>query len=407
MTNVVVLGAGPAGLAAVLSLAASGVKVTLVAPPEATRVEDQRTTALLGASINLLENLDIWQQLQPLSAPLLGIRIVDDRGGLLRAPELLFHARELGLPSFGANIPNAPLVAALAQRLDASPLIRRLEAAATRVVCQPDGVNLQLSDGTHIRSRLVVAADGRNSLARKASGVVPRTWTYPQTALATSFMHARAHQGVSTELHRTQGPLTTVPLGDGTSSLVWVIGADEAQELKLLDGASFSARLEHELQGLLGKIVAHGPRAAFPLSGLSAQSMGSARVALVGEAGHVVPPIGAQGLNLGFRDAATLAEVVGEAVASGTDPGRPDVLADYSDRRRRDVLTRQVSVDMLNRSLLSDFLPLQAMRGIGLHLLANVRPLRELAMRSGMGPGSAALPRLMQPSRAAASHPQA
>lgn len=404
-TPVIVLGAGPAGLAAALSLAAANVEVTLVAPPEAVRADDWRTTALLGASVNLLENLDIWRVLQPLSAPLLGIRIVDDRGGLLRAPELLFDARELGLASFGANIANSPLVGALAEKVEGSPLIRRLSATATRIVCQPDAVDLDLSDGTHIRTLLVVAADGRNSLARKAAEITTRTWTYPQAALAASFRHAREHHGVSTELHRAQGPLTTVPLGANMSSLVWVTSPGQAEDLKRLDDASFRVQLEHELQGLLGEIVAQGPRAIFPLSGLAAQSMGSARVALVGEAGHVVPPIGAQGLNLGFRDAATLAEIVGEEVAAGADPGRPDVLAAYADRRRGDVLTRQVSVDMLNRSLLSDFLPLQAMRGIGMHLLANVRPLKELAMRSGMGPGSG-LPRLMQDRTTQAAHPQ-
>lgn len=402
--ELVVLGAGPAGLAAALSLAAANVDVTLVAPAEAGRPPDRRTTALLGSSVVLLENLGIWGQLHRASAPLDAIRIVDDRGGILRAPELLFRAQELGIATFGANIANDPLVAALAGAVAASPHIRRRATTAARIVCDPDQVALELADGTQLRTRLVVAADGRNSLARKAAGIAVRAWNYPQAALAVSVTHARAHQGVSTELHRAHGPLTTVPLPGSASSLVWVENPQEARRLAELDDTAFCHRLDSELQGLLGQISAPGPRAVFALSGLTAHSMGSARVALVGEAGHVMPPIGAQGLNLGLRDGAVLADIVGDACATGEDPGSARTLAAYHAARLHDVLTRQISVDVLNRSLLSDFLPVQAMRGVGLHLLANVRPLRALVMRSGMGP-EANLPRLMR--KAPPPHPAA
>lgn len=404
-TDVVVLGAGPAGLAAALSLAAAGVAVTLVAPPETAKPVDRRTTALLGASVTLLENLDIWPLLQASAAPLKAIRIVDDRRGLLRAPELLFEARELQMDSFGANVANAPLTTALAAAATASGHIRRRETVAARLTCGAADVRLDLQDdGTPLVARLVVAADGRNSLARRAAGIPAQAWTYPQSALAVSVRHARAHQGVSTELHRPCGPLTTVPLQGAASSLVWVEKPDQAKHLADLDNATFCSTLELELQGLLGVISEPGPRGLFPLSGLIAQSMGSARVALVGEAAHVMPPIGAQGLNLGLRDAATLAEIVGDACARGEDPGSARVLAMYDAARRSDVHVRQMSVDVLNRSLLSDFLPVQALRGLGLHMLANVPPLREVVMRRGMGPGSP-LPRLMRRPQPASGSP--
>lgn len=392
--RVVVLGAGPAGLAAALTLATAGVEVTLVAPAEAARPADQRTTALLGGSVNLLENLGVWPHLEACATPLAGIRIADDKGDLLRAPELFFKAKELGLAAFGANIANGPLVSALVSAAQNCPKIQRIAATAEAVLCTPEGATVQLGDDRSLQAQLVVAADGRNSLARKASGLVPRAWTYPQTAVVATFRHARPHHCVSTELHRRNGPLTTVPLPAHASSLVWVTSPDEAHDLMRLDLVAFANRLEQELQGLLGAITLETPLAAFALSGLATEPMARARVALVGEAGHVVPPIGAQGLNLGFRDAATLADVVGEAWAAGDDPGSPAVLDRYSSARRRDILTRQMSVDVLNRSLISDFLPLQALRGVGLHLIANVRVLREAVMRSGVGPSD--LPRLMR-----------
>jgi 2-octaprenyl-6-methoxyphenol hydroxylase len=181
-----------------------------------------------------------------------------------------------------------------------------------------------------------------------------------------------------------------------SSSLVWVERPEEAARLKDLPQDLFADELEQRLQGLLGTISGIGPRAIFPLSGLTADRLAAQRVALVGEAAHVLPPIGAQGLNLGFRDAAVLAEVAGSAKASGGDPGADSVLAEYARRRAGDVLSRTMAVDLLNRSLISGFLPLHLARGAGLHLLGAFPALRHLVMREGMQPSSS-LPRLMQP----------
>jgi 2-octaprenyl-6-methoxyphenol hydroxylase len=395
VTDAVVIGAGPAGLTAALALCVSGADVAIAAPAyDATRAEtDRRTTALLPGSIELLKNLGVWELCGQQSAALEGVRIVDDRGGLLRAPEVLFAAHELGLPNFGANVSNAALNAALYAKTCATAGLRWLPTSAVvKVEPGEECVTIGLAEGRSHWAALAVAADGRTSIARTTAGIAARAWAYGQTAIAATFRHSRPHAGITTELHRRAGPLTTVPLPGDASSLVWV----EAPAMAALDDAAFLAELAARLQGLLGSLSNVGPRAMHPLSGLSAARMGQNRVALVGESAHVIPPIGAQGLNLGLRDAAVLAECVGAASARSEDIGSRTTLEAYHAARAVDVVGRTISVDLLNRSLLNDFLPVQALRGLGLHLLANVGPLRRLAMRGGMdAPGR--LPRLMQP----------
>ena len=397
-TQAVVIGAGPAGLTAALALGASGLDVTITAPAyDKTRAEaDRRTTALLPGSIELLKNLGVWEHCAHQSAALEGVRIVDDRGGLLRAPELLFRANELGLATFGANVANAALNAALYAKSSDAAALRWLPTSVIKVETGDECVGIELADGRALRAALAVAADGRGSIARTAAGIAARGWDYGQTAIAATFHHSRPHAGITTELHRRAGPLTTVPLPGNASSLVWVEEPVVAARLAALDDAAFLAELASRLQGLLGSLSDVGPRATHSLSGLTASRMGQNRIALVGEAAHVIPPIGAQGLNLGLRDAAALAECAGAAHARGEDLGSRATLEAYHAARAADVLGRTISVDLLNRSLLLDFLPVQALRGLGLHVLANVGPLRRLVMRGGMeAPGR--LPRLMQP----------
>ena len=393
------IGAGPTGLTAALALSASGVEVAIAAPPyDAARLAtDRRTTALLPGSIELLKNLGVWETCHQHGAPLAGVRIVDDRGGLLRAPEVLFSAQEVGLACFGVNIPNAALNAALHAKVSTAERLHWVPTSAV-VAVEPgdDRVAVSLAEGHCLKGALAVAADGRASLARRAAGIATRAWSYGQTAIATTFLHARAHAFITTELHRRAGPLTTVPLPGDTSSLVWVEEPSVAAHLAALDKAGFLAELATRLQGLLGALSDVGPVAAYPLSGLSASCLAQNRIALVGETAHVLPPIGAQGLNLGLRDAAMLAECVAAAHARGEDIGGRTTLKAYHGARAADVLSRTLSVDLLNRSLLDDFLPVQALRGLGLHLLANVTPVRRMLMRGGLEvPGR--LPRLMQP----------
>jgi 2-octaprenyl-6-methoxyphenol hydroxylase len=397
--DVAVVGGGLAAIASALAVCTTGLRVALVGPPyDAIHASlDRRTTALLPTSLEMLANLGVWQHCAGHAADLEGVRIADDRGGLLRAPEVLFRAEELGLERLGANVPNASLTKALWTALDASSAHRIATSGATRVTPREADVVIELAEGGSVRARLAIAADGRGSRTRNAAEISTRTWDYGQAAIATTFRHARPHEGITTELHRRSGPLTTVPLPGRASSLVWVETPPEATRLMALPDATFCAELEARLKGLLGPIGDLGHRAAYPLAGLSAERMGARRIALVGESAHVIPPIGAQGLNLGLRDAAALAAQVDTARASGRDIGGPEVLDAYHAARVGDVLARTISTDLLNRSLLVDFLPVQALRGLGLHLLSNVAAARRLAMQGGLS-AAGPLPPLMRPS---------
>ena len=392
--RVVVVGGGPTGLAAALALTHAGQPVLVLAPPDRTAPPDRRTAALFAGSITLMRNLGVWPACAAVSSPILAIRIIDDTGGVLRAPEVVFTAAEVGLEAFGYNVPNADLTLALRTTLAARGG-EIAETSADRIAVTPNTVRLLLATGATIETLLVVGADGRHSPSRQAAGIATRAWSYPQAAVVCSFGHARPHHGASTEFHRPAGPLTTVPLPGNRSSLVWVERPGEGERLSALDDTAFARELEARLQGLLGLIADLGPRSVFPLSGLSAQTAAANRVALVGEASHVIPPIGAQGLNLGLRDAAALADCVGGAIGKGRDPGGQATLEAYAAARATDVSTRVIGVDLLNRSLIADVLPTHLARGLGLHLINAIGPLRRYLVREGLQP-SRATPSLMR-----------
>ncbi len=391
--EVAVIGAGPAGLAAALGIARHGVEVVLLAP-KAT-APDNRTAALFTGSLCLLRSLGAWDDCRAAGEPLRAIRIVDDMGGLLRAPEVLFTAAEIGEEALGCNVPNVALTQALRRQAAASDAITVIETALNGLDIGPAAAELRLADGRGLNVRLVIGADGRKSLCRTAASIGTRAWAYEQSALTCTFAHQRPHDGVSTEFHRPGGPLTVVPSPGRSSSLVWVDRPAIVQRLAGLDDAAFRGALEARLQGLLGPIGEIGPRGVFPLSGLVAEVAARNRVALVGEAAHVIPPIGAQGLNLGLRDAALIADCVGDALHAGSDLGAPQALEAYARARRLDIVTRAWSIDVLNRSLISGYLPVQMLRGLGLHALKTIGPLRRLLIREGLAP-SYVVPTLMR-----------
>ena len=217
--------------------------------------------------------------------------------------------------------------------------------------------------------------------------------SYPQSALAVTFAHTRVHDGISTEFHTAMGPFTLVPLPGRRSSLVWVLDPAAANEIAVLDDAALSAQIERRSHSILGKVEVEAGRGVFPLAVATARVFGKNRVALVGEAAHTSPPIGAQGLNLGLRDAATIGELVVAAQRDGEDIAH--VLTHYDKLRRKDVDSRTLAVDLLNRSLLTNFLPVQGARGLGLYVIDRIGPLRRAIMREGVAP-AAAQPRLMR-----------
>jgi 2-octaprenyl-6-methoxyphenol hydroxylase len=308
------------------------------------------------------------------------MRIVDGTKRLIRAPEVAFDAGEIGLPAFGYNVANADLVATLEDAVG-SRRVTRIEALADAVSFNDDAVSISLSRGDAVSARLAVAADGRRSKLRDAAGIVAQEWRYPQSALVCNLAHTQPHHDTSTEFHTEHGPFTLVPLPGNRSSLVWVDRPEETRRRLEVPEADVAAEVEARSASILGKVTIEGARQAFPLSGMSVRHMARNRVMLVGEAAHVFPPIGAQGLNLGYRDVAALGEVL---TPPTTDPGAADRLDAYERARRVDVMTRTAAVDALNRTLLSDFLPANALRGIGLFLVDRVAPLRRFAMRQGL-----------------------
>lgn len=391
--DVAVIGAGPAGLIAGLACAEVGLRTAVIGPRADAR--DGRTAALLDGSVNLLKRLRVWDLVACASEPLLAIRLVDATGALVRAPEVLFQATEIGLPAFGYNIPNASLTSGL-EATSHPRLTRLVDDKATVTDLAGSEALLTTSAGQTVKARLIVAADGRESPARAAAGIPTTSWSYAQAAVVTTFAHSRPHRGISTELHRQAGPLTVVPGPGMTSSLVWVDTQDRARDLAVLDDQDFNRALSVHLGGLLGALSDFAPRRTFPLTGRTASPLGANRVALVGEAAHVLPPIGAQGLNLGFRDAATIAEVAGQALEAGEDIGSAAMLAHYDHLRHSDVAFRVFTVDMLNRSLLSSIPGVHLARGFGLFTLAANRALRAHIMRQGIAP-DATSPALMRP----------
>lgn len=391
--DVAVVGGGPAGLTAAIALAGAGLSTALVAGP--ARPADNRTTALLASSVTALDTIGVWSDCRASAAPLRTLRIVDDTRRLWRAPEIKFEAAEIGLDAFGWNIENRYLVAALARRGRALANLSWIDDAAVAVTLDDHAVTIALTGGDEIVAPLVVAADGQKSLCRAAAGIETTGWSYPQTALTFSLGHARPHQDTSTEFHTESGPFTLVPLPGSRSSLVAVVTPAEATTWDLEDAAALAETIERRAHSILGKVVVEPGHGAFPLAVRTARRFAEHRIALVGEAAHVIPPIGAQGLNLGLRDAATIGELAAQARHDGADIGGHAVMDRYEQARRADVTTRTTAVDVLNRSLLSDFFPVQGARGLSLYLLDRIGPLRRAVMREGTAP-AAAQPRLMR-----------
>jgi len=382
--DVAVVGGGPAGLSAAIALAQAGAKTALIA--RRAPYADNRTTALLGGSVDFLQALDVWPRCRDGAAPLQAMRLVDDTGRLIRAPEVRFSAGEIGLDEFGYNIENRLLMIALEARAAELAGLTRFDDEADTVGPEEAEVAIRTRDGKSIPARLVAGADGRQSLCREAVGIEVRRRELNQSALTFNVGHSRPHRNISTEFHTPHGPCVFVPLPGDRCSVVWVTSPREAERLIALSDDELSEAAETQSHSILGRLGVEAGRHLFPLAIEQPRQFAKARIALVGEAAHVVPPIGAQGLNMGLRDAADLADIVRDAMASGEDPGSPQVLKRYDSARRADVSSRTFVIDIANRSLLSDFLPMQSLRAAGLHLIGSFGPLRRLAMREGLSP---------------------
>ena len=386
--DAIVSGAGPAGLAAAILLGLENTKVAVIAP-EST--PDLRTTALMQPAMQLLKFMGVWNdELQTVSAPLKHLTLIDDTGNLITAPNITFSADTMKLEQFGWNVPLAHLIPALRARAEQLG-VRFINGTSTTAAPTETDIAVQTNSGERITAKILLAADGAESALRKSLGFAVESWAFDQSALATSFSHTAPHQFISTEYHKSAGPFTTVPLPGNRSSLVWMDRPARITTLQALSDAELATEIQLETHGQLGRISNIGPRKVFAMKGQRATRFAARRTLLIGEAAHVLPPIGAQGLNLSLRDAAQAADLI---IGAG-DPGAAAILNEYDKLRRADVVPRQHMVSLLNSSLLSSFAALPVARAAGLTAIANFAPLRNLAMRQGLAP-SANLPFAMR-----------
>lgn len=380
-TNAVIVGGGPAGLACALELARCGMPPLLIS--KASPSKPGRTVALMHGSIALLRQLNVWDELLPHAAPLQAIRLVDSTHRLLRAPTVTFRAHELELDEFGFNIENHHLENALTDAIKRVG-IEIIESTVESITFNEDHIVL-VGAGIEISAQVAIAADGRNSFLRDRAGFKIKKNSYPQTAITALLDHTAAHKNISTEFHTRHGPMTFVPMQVNASSLVLVTAPEDAVELMQLPDADFCQELQRRCNSFLGAFMLRSRRGAWPLEMALPETYAQKRMMLIGEAAHVLPPIGAQGLNLGLRDAQAAASFIASTLQEKKDPGGNDVLAAYNRSRASDISLRAFAVDALNRSLLTPFLPVHLLLGFGLYIAQKSHFLRRKIMQSGLG----------------------
>jgi 2-octaprenyl-6-methoxyphenol hydroxylase len=377
-TQAVIIGGGPVGWASALAFAQAGIQTVLVARDEPLR--DERTVALMQGSLAYLDGLGIATRSISDATPLETMRLIDGTSRLIRAPEVNFDANEIGHPFFALNVPVNDLVKKI-QDVSSSYSNLVHKSGYAKHVGVDEGARVTLDSEETVTADLVVGADGRRSRVREAAGISVQQWDYPQTAIVTHFEHEKPHRNISTEFHTETGPFTLVPLHGNRSSLVCVVSPQEADRLMSLDDPGLIRYIEQRSRHLYGRLSNLGPRQSFPMSSQLADKMATGSTFLVGESGHAFPPIGAQGLNLGLRDVAELAQ----QMVHWPHASIADIAARYDRKRQLDVKSRTMGVDMLNRSLLTGFLPVQFARGIGLFAAKSFAPLRRTLMRQGLG----------------------
>ncbi|MBO9479533.1 UbiH/UbiF family hydroxylase [Shimia sp. R11_0] len=391
--DILISGGGIAGLTAAAAFATAGFSVQCVDPtPPVTERDaagaDMRTTAFLQPARQLLEEAGLWARLEPHAAPLQIMRIVD-AGGEIAEPRIVkdFNASDISEQPFGWNLPNWLLRREMIARLQELPNVDlRLGCGTTTLFTRTQEARVGLSDGTQTRARLVIAADGRNSPMRTAADIGVKTLRYGQKALALAVTHPIPHGNVSTEIHRSGGPFTLVPLPDHeglpSSALVWMERGPRAQELFEMDTASFEAAMTERSCALYGPLTLASNRTIWPIISQSAERLYGQRLALVAEAAHVVPPIGAQGLNMSLGDMRVLLEL---AKADPGSLGDARMLEQYHRKRFAEVKLRVQGIDMLNRASMATAQPLRDVRAMGLNALYSMAPVRKTLMQMGLG----------------------
>ncbi|OUS08635.1 2-octaprenyl-6-methoxyphenyl hydroxylase [Rhodobacterales bacterium 52_120_T64] len=395
-TDILVAGGGVAGLCATAAFASAGFDTICVDPvPPITDLNaagaDLRSTAFLLPSVALLKESGLWQRLDDYASPLRIMRIIDSGGedhGVRE--EANFDAHDIDRAAFGYNLPNWLLRREMVEHVAALPTAR-LESSVKvdRITPRTNEALVNLSDGRQVRAKMVVAADGRNSLIREQLGVDIKSWRYGQKALVFNVRCERPHENVSTEIHRSGGPFTLVPLPDQEGvhhcAVVWMDTGPHAESLQNMKETEFNAALNNRACGVLGKLELASKRILWPIIAQRASHLYGPRTALLAEAAHVIPPIGAQGLNMSLADLSTLVQLATEARDAGKDFGAPEVLKEYHRKRWPDMAARIKGVDILNRAAMAESQNLRDLRRSGLKMLYGLGPLRKAAMKAGLG----------------------
>ncbi|MFC4234600.1 FAD-dependent oxidoreductase [Thalassospira xianhensis] len=392
-TDILIAGGGIAGMSAAARFAADGHKVMIVDPAPADIGEgtDLRTTAFLQPGIETLKKAGVWDAIKPTGAELRVMRIVDAGGNEMTPRETAdFDGAETTQGFFGWNVSNKAARVSLMAKLETLPNVDfRFSTTVTGFTGTARYGEATLSGGETVRAKLVVAADGRNSSLRDFAGIKHRRWAYDQSALVFVVTHDKPHDNISTEIHRTGGPLTLVPMpdldGKPCSSVVWMTPADRAQQLYNMDDTTLSAEITHDTMSMFGPLTVASPRAVWPMISQVPSRLISARLALVAEAAHVVPPIGAQGLNMSLHDIETLAELMAKAKLKGDDIGATTLLKSYERKQLPKTLARVGGIDLLNRASMFEPRTLRDLRYAGLTAINRIGPLRKLAIKVGVG----------------------
>jgi len=392
-TDIFIAGGGIAGLTAALAFARAGLSVVLAAPqPPVTEGtadgSDLRSTAFLQPARRLFEEIGLWEALAPDAVPLEGLRLIDSVGWPPEPREAReFRATDLGHECFGWNLINWRVNAALLEVLSAEPGVDlRLGRRFVGMTTRETGARVRLDDGAGVAARLVVAADGRDSAVRAAAGIGVSVTRYGQKALAFTVTHPVPHRNVSTEIYNDGGPFTMVPLPDmdgrPASAIVWMNPGRRALDLAAMEVAEFEAVMSARSCHHLGPLTRRSDLRVWPIVSQRAERLVAERTAILAEAAHVVPPIGAQGLNTSLNDVIALRDL---AVQDGADLGGSDMLAKYARARAPDIRARVAAIDVFNRVTRSPAPWLQALRAGGLRAVHDIGPLRQAVMRAGMG----------------------
>ena len=404
--DVLVVGGGLVGATVAIALAQAGLSVVVVDrenPAEKLgEPYDGRSSAIARGSMRVLAGLGIWDGMAEEAEPIVDIRVSDGRPGAMGSTGwvaglfLHYDAREVGGEPLGYIIENRATRRALAKRVASLPdLIFLAPDRLSSMDRSGSRVRARLESGVDVRASLVIAADGRHSALRRDAGIGVQAWDYPQAAIVCTVAHELPHDGVAHEHFLPSGPFALLPMTDGPlaeggdvrhrSSLVWTERRDIASEAMKLDDTAFVEELRRRFGDSLGALSVKGRRWCYPLSLVHAERYADRRLALIGDAAHAIHPIAGQGLNLGIRDVAALAEILVDAARLGLDVGQRDVLARYEARRRFDVLTLVAATDVLNRLFSNDLPPVRLARDLGLAAVERTPPLKRLFMRHAMG----------------------